>query len=242
LSNADLVWAWGILTREFFLAIWISIAVLITVYLLGRFHLPHDSPVDKVGPIRVLFAVGSLAVAFWMIVGVFGGSLGELEAMVPPQEYPGKGNTSPLASLMRSGGGGGGGGPNGAHAEGEWLVDTYDQALAMSKQSGKPIFVDFTGYTCTNCRWMEKHMFPLAEVSQLMNKYLLVRLYTDGRDSIHKVNRKMQVDRFGTIALPYYAIITPGDSVLSTFPGMTRKTEQFVSFLSRGFEQKLANR
>lgn len=238
-SNADLVWAWGILTREFFLAIWISIMVLITVYLLGRFQLTHDSPVEKVGPIRVLFAVGSLAVAFWLIVGVFGGSLGELDAMVPPQDYPGKGNTSPLASITR---GGGGGAQKTGEAGGEWLVDQYDQALAMSKESGRPIFVDFTGYTCTNCRWMEKNMFPRADVSEIMSKYVLVRLYTDGGDSIHKVNRKMQVDRFGTIALPYYAIITPADSVLGTFPGMTRKPEQFVSFLSRGFETKLAVR
>ena len=243
LSNADLVWAWGLLTREFFLAIWISISVLITVYLLGRFTLPHDSPVDKVGPVRVLFAVGSLAVAFWLIVGVFGGSLGELEAMVPPQEYPGKGNTSPLASL--SGGGGGARtvatAAGESHGEGPWLTDQYDKALALSKETGKPIFVDFTGYTCTNCRWMEKNMFPREEVAALMEKYVLVRLYTDGRDSIHKANRKMQVSRFGTIALPYYAIISPQDSVLGTFPGMTRKPEAFISFLSRGVEPALAS-
>lgn len=245
LSNADLVWAWGLLTREFFLSIWIAIAVLITVYLLGRFTLPHDSPVDKVGPIRVLFAVGSLAVAFWLIVGVFGGSLGELEAMVPPQEYPGKGNTSPLASI--------GGGVGGARAvtagveqsgvaEEEWITDRYDEALALSRSTGKPMFVDFTGFTCTNCRWMEKNMFTLPEISELMNEYILVRLYTDGRDSIHKVNRKMQVDRFRTIALPYYAIINPADSVLGTFDGMTRKTEKFASFLEQGVTPKLALR
>jgi thiol:disulfide interchange protein len=246
LSNADLVWAWGLLTREFFLSIWIAIAVLITIYLLGRFTLPHDSPVDKVGPIRVLFAVGSLAVAFWLIIGVFGGSLGELEAMVPPQEYPGKGNTSPLASI---GGGGAGaarivttGGSERSTSDETWMTDRYSEALALAKQTGKPLFVDFTGFTCTNCRWMEKNMFPKKEISELMSRYILVRLYTDGRDSIHKVNRKMQVDRFRTIALPYYAIISPADSVLGTFDGMTRKEEKFASFLRSGVETTLALR
>lgn len=249
LSNADLVWAWGLLTREFFLSIWIAIAVLITVYLLGRFTLPHDSPVDKVGPIRVMFSVGSLAIAFWLIVGVFGGSLGELEAMVPPQDYPGKGNTSPLASIGGGGaraisvaGANGGATTASGQVEEAWIVDRYDEALALSKQTGKPMFVDFTGYTCTNCRWMEKNMFTKQPIVELMEQYVLVRLYTDGRDSIHKVNRKMQVDRFQTIALPYYAIISPADSVLGTFDGMTRKQEKFESFLAKGVAPKLALR
>jgi thiol:disulfide interchange protein len=243
LSNADLVWGWGVLTREFFLAIWIAIAVLITVYLLGRFTLPHDSPVDKVGPVRVLFATASLAIAFWLIVGVFGGSLGELEAMVPPQEYPGKGNTSPLASI---GGGAARSSVSVASAsagvsEDAWITDDYQRALEVSKETGKPIFVDFTGFTCTNCRWMEKNMFPKQEVAELMNRYVLVRLYTDGRDSIHKVNKKMQFDRFKTIALPLYAIMTPSDSIVGT-SAFTRKTESFIGFLERGVETKLATR
>lgn len=242
LSNADLVWSWGILTREFFLAIWIAIMVLTTVYLLGRFQMVHDSPVEKVGPIRLMFALGSLAIALWMVVGVFGGSLGELEAMVPPQEYPGKGNTSPFAAMMGPRAVQVAGGGQSSHGEGAWLVDEYDRALAQSKETGKPIFVDFTGYTCTNCRWMEKNMFTRSEITDLMSRYVLVRLYTDGRDSIHKVNRKMQVDRFGTIALPYYAIITPSDSVVGTFPGMTRKPELFASFLQSAFDTKLAAR
>jgi thiol:disulfide interchange protein DsbD len=243
LSNADLVWSWGVFTRELFLAIWIAIAVLTTVYLLGRFQLPHDSPVDKVGPIRVMFAVAMLSIAFWLGIGVLGGSLGDLDAFVPPQDYPGKGNTSPLASLM-----GAGAMPGAARAEATtgstssgWLIDRYDEALAKAKAMGKPIFVDFTGYTCTNCRWMEKHMFTRPDVVEMLNKYVLVRLYTDRRDSINRFNRELQLSRLGTVALPYYAIITPHDSIVARF-AFTREPDEFLGFLATGIEQKLAAR
>jgi thiol:disulfide interchange protein DsbD len=240
-SNADLVWAWGILTREVFLAIWIAIALLTTVYLLGRFRLPHDTPSDSVGPMRVMFAVGSLSIAFWFLTGIFGANLGELDALTPPQFYPGKGNTSPLAILVHAGSGPGSADATAA-SEDAWIVDDYAKALKAARETGKPIFVDFTGYTCTNCRWMEKHMFTRSDVAELMKRYVLVRLYTDGRDSVHRVNRKMQIDRFKTIALPYYAVISPGDSVIDKFPGMTRKSELFVSFLERASATQVATR
>jgi thiol:disulfide interchange protein DsbD len=241
LSNADLVWEWGFLTREFFLAIWVAIAVITTVYLLGRFQLPHDTPVEKVGPIRILFAMGSLAIGFWLLTGLFGGRLGELDAFIAPQEYPGKGNTSLVAAVIH--GSGGARGTKGSNEELDWMMDDYQKALATARKSGKPIFIDFTGYTCTNCRWMEQNMFTREDVADLMKKYVLVRLYTDGRKPIHKQNRDMQVNRFKTIALPYYAVVTPQDSIVGTFPGMTRKPAQFVEFLRQGVaEGKLAVR
>ena len=229
LSNADLVMQWGFLTREFFLASWIAIAVLITIYLLGKFHLPHDSFLERVGPIRVVFAMGFLAGGFWLLTGLFGGRLGDIDAYLPPQEYPGKGNTSILANIP----GNARGGNQESSGQETWHEDDYQKALAAAKESGKPIFIDFTGYTCTNCRWMEKNMFPRNDVADLMQKYVLLRLYTDGRKPVNKENLKLQETRFKTISLPFYAIVTPNDSVITT-SGYTPDSEKFVQFLQKG--------
>lgn len=238
ISSADLVWGWGVFGREFFLAIWVAVAVLITLYLLGHFSLPHDSPVDKVGPIRVLFAISFLAVGFWLLTGLFGGSLGELEAQLPPPAEGG--GTSGLMTNARRGGPGGAESSGGEKKEAEhkWVLDNYEEALAQARLTGKPIFIDFTGYTCTNCRWMERNMFTRDEIAGLMEKYVLVRLYTDGRDEVNKKNQKMQLDRFKTVALPYYAIYTPQESLVAKFDGMTREAEQFAEFLQKGLDAK----
>ncbi|MGE3801713.1 MAG: cytochrome c biogenesis protein CcdA [Candidatus Kapaibacterium sp.] len=263
LSNTDLIWDWGILTREIVLAIWISVAILASFYLLGRFRLPHDTPLEKIGVVRMLFSMGFLAIGFWLLTGLFGGRLGEIDAFLPPQEYPGKGNTSILASISESGGsssepivskdsnqiiadsasGGGSSEPvalknsNRVMADGmEWIQDDYAMALKEAKETGKPLFVDFTGYTCTNCRWMERNVFTRDDVRDLMNQYVLVRLYTDRREESNKRNRQMQIDRFETIDLPFYALFSPDDKVLgqSVF---TRDVEKFKGFLQRGIEQ-----
>jgi len=235
ISNADLVWQWGVLTREMFLAIWISIATITALYLLGRIQFPHDSPVERISPIRALLSMSFMAIGFWLLTGLFGGRLGEIDSFIAPQEYPGKGNTSVLASLMPASGTAVDGAPGAtAQAAETWIEDDYEKALEIARKEGKPIFIDFTGYTCTNCRWMERNMFTRQDVSARMKEYVLLRLYTDGRKPIHKKNRQIQVDRFHTVSLPYYALVAPSDSVIAKFDGMTREPEQFLGFLKKG--------
>lgn len=236
ISNADLVWQWGVLTREMFLAIWIAITVITSLYLLGRIQFPHDSPVERVSPIRVLFSLSFMTIGFWLLTGLFGGRLGEIDSFIAPQDYPGKGNTSILASLVPTSGVAGVGEGATAQAAETWIEDDYEKALQIAQKEGKPIFIDFTGYTCTNCRWMERNMFTRQDISSRMKEYVLLRLYTDGRKPVHKKNRQIQVDRFHTVSLPYYAIITPSDSVVARFDGMTREPAQFLGFLNKGIE------
>lgn len=252
ISNADLVMEWGVFTRELFLAIWVAIAVMISVYLLGRFQLTHDTPVERVGPMRVLLASAFLAAGIWLVTGLFGGRLGEIDALIPPQDYPGKGNTSVLASLSSSlnAAQSSGNSITGKSADGEaagkggWTKDDYGAAVALARKSGKPIFIDFTGYTCTNCRWMELNMFSREDVSSLMKNYVLLRLYTDRLDSINQWNRNLQVTHYNTIELPYYAIITPDGKTISA-RGWTRNSAEFIDFLKKaagGNKQALAER
>ncbi len=217
LSNADLVWRWGIFTREVVLATWVAIGVLAVLYLLGKFRMSHDSPVESVTAMRILAVIFFLSVSIWLGTGLFGHSLGELESFLPPP--------SDIESSATSIDG------NKQPAEMSWILNDYPAALAAAKGQGKPIFLDFTGYTCTNCRWMEANMFSRPQVRQVLNHFVRLRLYTDGSGALYEQQQEMQQQRFNTVALPFYAIVSPNGSTLSTFPGLTRNTAEFLKFL-----------
>jgi thiol:disulfide interchange protein DsbD len=214
ISNVDLVWNWQIFTRELILAVWLAIAVLATVYLLGAFRLPHDSPVESLGVMRMLSAMSFLAIGFYLFTGLIGGSLGTLEAFLPPR------NAGGLA-LTGSGSGG---------ADLTWHT-SLKPGLEQARATQKPVFIDFTGYTCTNCRWMEANIFPLPLVHAELEKFVRVRLYTDGSGQQYEDNQRYQKEEYGTVALPLYAILDHQGNKIANFPGMTRKPEEFLRFL-----------
>jgi len=228
LANADMVWSWNVFTREIVLALWIASAVMATLYLLGRFQMPHDTPLEKVGPVRVLIATAFLGSGFWLLQGMFGGDLGDVDSLIPPpRESVAQVSMTPAGRKVEPG-------QAGPSAEKkEWIQDDYQQALAESKRTGRPIFVDFTGYTCTNCRWMERRMFPRPEIAGLMDKFILVRLYTDRNDSVNQGQQKMMYERYRTIELPFYVLVSSSDSTLAT-SSYTRDAEAFAGFLRRG--------
>lgn len=224
LSNADLVWRWGIFTRQVVLAVWVGIGVLSVLYVLGYFRMEHDSPVESVGAARVTVAIVFLATTIWLVPGLFGRPLGELESFLPPEI--GAASSNGVSSTATA-----------AKKEPEWILNNYDAALAAAKQQNKLVFIDFTGYTCTNCRWMEANMFPRPEVASEMDKFVRVRLYTDGEGDLYARQQKMQQDKFGTVALPLYAIVRNDGSTVATFPGLTRNPTEFLSFLQSGQKQ-----
>jgi len=215
LSNVDLVWKWGIFTRPIVLAIWIAIGVILAVYLLGKFQLPHDSKPERIGAFRLMSAVISLAISFYLLTGLFGAKLGELESFLPPDlennsaRFFGNSNQEKLT----------------------WIDDDLDKAVAQAKAENKQVFIDFTGYTCTNCRWMEANVFPKKEVEAELSKYVLARLYTDDGSDVNTRQQEFQEKKFQTVALPFYAILDANGNTVSTFPGLTRNTQDFVDFL-----------
>ena len=111
-----------------------------------------------------------------------------------------------------------------------WHTD-LDSALAQARQEQKPVFVDFTGYTCTNCRWMEANIFPRPEIHSELQRFVRVQLYTDGTGKHFEENQRYQKDRYGTVALPLYVILDAQGNKVATFPGMTRKPDEFLAFL-----------
>ncbi|MEO6655239.1 MAG: cytochrome c biogenesis protein CcdA, partial [Pyrinomonadaceae bacterium] len=204
ISNVDLVWKWGIFTRDVVLSVWIAVGVVLSIYLLGKFQLAHDSKPERLGAFRMFSAVVSLAVSFYLLTGLFGAKLGELESFLPPDL---------INSSARFAGKG--------EAESKWIDNDYQGALAKAKAENKRVFIDFTGYTCTNCRWMEANVFPKKEVDAELNKFVLVHLYTDGEGEIYERQQQMEQDMFGTVALPFYAVVDGNGKTVSSFPGLT---------------------
>jgi thiol:disulfide interchange protein DsbD len=215
LSNVDLVWHWGIFTRPVVLAVWIAIGVLLSLYLLGKYQLSHDTNLERISAVRLAAAIISLAISFYLLTGLFGARLGELESFLPPETETAvvfKGNNSKSEKL-------------------KWLTNDFEGALKQAKAENKLIFVDFTGYTCTNCRWMEANIFPEKEVETELAKFVRVKLFTDGEGEIYERQQQMEQQIFGTVALPFYAIFDSTGKPVASFPGLTRNSGEFVDFL-----------
>ncbi|HYF02327.1 MAG TPA: cytochrome c biogenesis protein CcdA [Patescibacteria group bacterium] len=234
ISNVDLVWGWGVLPRELFLAIWIGCATLATLYILGLFKFSLDSNVDRVGGGRAVFAIVFASITFYLLSGLYGKPLGELDAFLPPPDYEQHTGTQTGGTPVQTASMGGGGSlkTNAEASEENWFSD-YKTALAESKKTGKPLFIDFTGFTCTNCRWMERNMFPKQQVAGLMDQMIKVRLYTDRREEPYLSNKSMQQSRFGSIELPLYVVMKPNEEVVGT-KAFTRNEAEFAEFLKKG--------
>jgi thiol:disulfide interchange protein DsbD len=225
LSNVDLIWKWGIFTRPVVLAIWIAIGTILAIYLLGKFQLPHDTKPERIGAFRLMSAIVSLAISFYLLTGLFGAKLGELEAFLPPDLE----NSS--ARMF-----------GGKADELKWFENDYQGALAKAKSENKLVFIDFTGYTCTNCRWMEANVFPKKEVEAELSKLVLVRLYTDDGSELNNQHQAFEQNTFGTVALPFYAVMDANGKPIATFPGLTRNAAEFVDFLRKSQENSTVER
>jgi thiol:disulfide interchange protein len=213
LSNADMVWGWGIFTRPVVLASWIVIAAILTIYLAGWIPLGPAPRLGRPGRARLAITAACAILGVWLASGLSGRRLGELEAFLPPADLH-------------------------AAASGElaWLMNDYEGALAEAQRQERPILVDFTGYTCTNCRWMEANMFPKPDVTRELARYVRVRLYTDGRGEMYRRFQQMEQELFGTVALPFYAVLTPAGQPVVSFGGLTRDANEYLRFLRRGLE------
>jgi thiol:disulfide interchange protein DsbD len=218
LSNADLIWGWGMFTRQVVLAVWVGIGVLSVLYVLGFFRMENETAVKSVGAARVTVAIVFLSTTIWLVPGLFGRQLGELESFLPPELGAATLNSTSTGTAQK---------------QPEWILNNYEGALEAAKQQNKLVFIDFTGYTCTNCRWMEANMFPRPEVASEMDKFVRARLYTDGDGELYERQQKMQQGKFGTVALPLYAILRSDGTTVATFPGLTRNTSEFLAFLQK---------
>jgi thiol:disulfide interchange protein len=254
LSNADLVIGAHLLEREIFIAIWIAIFGFMTLYLLGKITLPHDSQLPFLSVGRMLLALISLTFTIYLIPGLWGAPLKLISAFPPPMTYSespqGFGNSGLNNSKDDL--------PNGAVLGPHNIVtfEDYSDGLSYAKTINKPILIDFTGKACVNCRLMENNVWSDQKVLQLMkNEVVLISLFCDDRKSLNKddiyvskeskteiktIGQKwtdFEISRFKTNARPYYVLLNLNQKELITPISYTPNIDEYKTWLENGISK-----
>lgn len=255
LSTADQTYHWGLLDREVYLAIWIVVFTLLGLYLLGKLRFTHDSEVKSIGVTRLALAIVSLSFVVYMVPGMWGAPLKALSGYLPPitsQDFVlGAGtvpNTTPAntsdekikyADVLHL--------PFG-------LTGYFDmeQGMAAAQREGKPVFLDFTGHGCVNCREMEARVWSDERVQKILrDEYVVIALYSDdkmtlpeqewlttesgkvlkglGKKNSYLVNKRYQVS-----AQPAYLLLDNNGELLTPVRGYNLDVEDYVKFLKDG--------
>jgi thiol:disulfide interchange protein DsbD len=214
LSNADLALSKGWLTRPVFLSLWAAVFVVAGLYLLGWLRLPHDAEGQNPGWPRRALGVATALLGLWFVSGVNGQPLGQLDPYIPPDPYPGQESSGKgLASSAP-------------------FLHKLSWAQAVAKAENKPVFINFTGANCTNCRQMEHDVLPRPDVMMELANFIPLELYTDRQTREDNENQLYQQKLTGVVTLPFYAVVTPDGQVLKKFDkGYTRDAAEFVAFL-----------
>jgi thiol:disulfide interchange protein/thiol-disulfide isomerase/thioredoxin len=229
ISNADLIWQSYLLSRDVVLTIWVALFALLGLFLIGKLDMrasDEPAPDDYVSVPRVMVGMSVFAFTLYLSLGLFSGRPlgGWIDGWLPPPVFPGQ---AVAASTS-------GGGTNAATFN--WIHD-LKKGRAKAKEAGTLVFVNYTGYTCTNCRYMESGVFPKPAIAALLNKMTLVELYTDGLSDADEANRKDQLARFKTAALPFYVVEQTDGTVVATFPSSTNNPDEFRQFLAAALER-----
>ncbi|MBS1705541.1 MAG: thioredoxin family protein [Armatimonadetes bacterium] len=216
LSNIDLVYTLGWITRPVFLSIWSSIMILAGLYLLGWIKLGHSDEAIKIGWLRRGFGVASVLAAGWCLAGIQGAPLGKLSGFLPPDPYPN------AAGRAKSSG-----------SELPWL-DSFDTAVEQAKAERKAVFIDFTGVTCTNCRDMEANVFPDSAVQTQFKRVVRAKLFTD-RIGIDDKNAELQTKLTNSKTLPVYVVLDPNTGKpVKILGGSGHSPADFAKFIEEG--------
>lgn len=267
LSVADQTYHWRILDREVYLALWIVIFSLMGLYLLGKLRFAHDSEFKYLGVPRLLLAVVTFSFVVYMIPGLFGAPLKVLSGWIPPmttQDFDigtlvreNAASSTPLnksAELCEA--------PRYSEKlklpHGLKGYYDYHQALACSKEVNKPVFVDFTGHGCVNCRKMEEYVWSNPQVlKRLRENFVIVALYIDDKElmlpenewytssydgklkkSLSQKNFDLQKSKFNANAQPYYVILdSEGNPLSGESKGFDTDINAFIKFLDDGFQE-----
>ena len=263
LSVADQTYHWGLLDREIYLAVWIVTFSLLGFYLLGKIKFAHDSDMPYLGVGRLALAIVTFSFVIYLLPGMWGAPLKGLSGYLPP-----------LATQDFVAGQGGAAAGSTVSGEGlrtvEGLKPKYSdflhlphglegffdlrEAEAYAEKVGKPLFIDFTGHGCVNCREMEARVWSDPEVlAMLRNDYVIVALYSDDKKvlpenewvttesgkvlkSLGKINSRYALTTYGVNAQPYYVLQGRGGKMLVPPRGYDLNVDNFVGFLKSGVE------
>ena len=257
LSKADLTNQWGLLNREIYLSIWIVIFLLLGFYLLGKIKLYHDNDDDKIGVLRLFLAIASFSFVVAIFPGMFGAPLSWLSGYLPPpstqefditerfdqieshsvyKDFPSEVKYQNLKNFKM---------PLGLKG----FFD-YEEALEYSKKVNKPLFLDFTGFACENCRLMEHNVWAKPHILEMLKKdYIIVSLFVDSKYELDQEdwltdkgktikqlglkNLHLQTEKFNNAAQPLYVVIDNQENIISEPIGYCSE-EDFYEFLVKG--------
>ena len=256
LSVADQTYHWGLLDREVYLAIWIAIFFLLGLYLLGKLKFKHDSDMPYLSVTRLVLAIASFAFVVYMLPGMWGAPLRALSGYMPPMQSQdfvmGAGASVGVTTSETKSGVKYGDVLELPHGL-EGFFD-LEEAKAYAAEVEKPIFLDFTGHGCVNCREMEARVWSDSRVlSLLRNEYVIVALYADDKlkvdeqdwvttesgkvlKTLGKINSHYALKTYGVNAQPYYVLLGGDGEPLVEPRSYDLSVEGFVDFLQRGVE------
>lgn len=243
LSVADQIYGWGILDREVYLALWIVIFTLLGFYLLGKIRFANDSPAGHLTVTRLILSIIVFSFVVYMIPGMWGAPLKAISGYLPPiesQDFVISSNSVATDGAAKS-----------STISNSNKVYNFKEALRLSEQSGKPIFLDFTGKACVNCREMEARVLNNSRVQQILSEnYIVLELYGDTRNPLPesewvktsggtllktdgKVNSNLLLERYGVNAMPYYLLLDSKGNPLTAPRGYNLNVEEFIAYLQQ---------
>lgn len=249
----------GLLNRDIYLSIWVVLFTLMGLYLLGKFKFHHDTDTQHIGFFRLLLVIATFSFVVYLIPGIFGADLDRINSLLPPK-------TTLSLDLSKTSSAGEVAVPDalcGTPSYANDLSFSHDlrgyfdlnEAIACAKEKNKPVFIDFTGHGCSNCKQMETAVWSDPRVLERFNKeFIMVALYTDDRTEVSKekwvttkdgnvlktigrINKHIQESMFGTIATPLYVVIDHEGNALSGTWQNDKNTDGFVAFLDEGIRK-----
>jgi thiol:disulfide interchange protein len=240
-GTADQTWNGEAAIFDFHLMIsaWAVISISAGLYLLGLFRLPHDTPRDHIGVIQFVTAMSFMGFASYLAVGLF--SVEKPHGLVW-KYVDSYANPTFESGTDRMG-------PSLKHGGLEYALD-FEKAFDVAIAQNKPVFLDFTGVNCVNCRFMEKGPMIQPEIKDRLNRFVRIQLFTDSvpkitdpneRERLRAANVKLQEDWFGDVSLPSYVVIPPDRTVLKDptkiLAALAGKNDEavFAQFLDQGW-------
>ncbi len=253
LSVADQTYHWGLLDREIYLAIWITVFTLLGLYLLGKIRFVADSEVKHIGVFRLFLAIVDFTFVIYMIPGMFGAPLKALSGYLPPIETQdfviGSAGTTAAPTASENSGD--------THRLPLGLEGYYsiEEAMEAAKEADKPVFVDISGLACVNCREMEQRVWSDPAVLNLLkNEFVIAVLYTDDKQKLPesewvttssgkvlkdkgRINSDYVRRTFGVNAQPNYTILDLDGKQLVPVRGYNLDVDGYVAYLKEGLDK-----
>ncbi len=263
LSVADQVYQWNLLDREVYLAIWIVVFSLLGLYLLGKLRFAHDTPEDHISVKRLFLAIAVFSFVVYMIPGMWGAPLKALSGYLPPIESMDFNLSKQNVVMQQVGAADHHNNPYPAkkftdmglkHIDGIPGFFDLQEALEYSKTAGKPVFIDFTGAACVNCREMESRVFSDPQIKEILNnKFVFVSIYGDVKTevaesdwvtlpngkvlkSLGKINTNFIMEKYKVNAMPYYIITDAQGNQVVEPRGYDLDKDAFKKFLENAVE------